>query len=456
MLRNVGLSIVTLLLGLMHFGTDAQAQSALCPTNFPSQAGIIFQASSCTNAVTGAYSNAALASQSLGELSESSTQDSTRATMASIADRRTTEAQRCPDGFTRINGTCQRTPAVTRFAPDAPDPTLAAMPAELMAFDQFTKAPPSMPIAGSTARVAAWAQVYGDYEHATGSSPGPASAGFSTLALNASGTTWTGGVLGGIDVTFRGVASGNDGLIAGVLLGYESSHSSFATSSISSDPSSPNGFSTLKAQLSGPTTGVYASYFNGPFSADFAERIELFGINLTFADLLGFQSNPAFGFPPTSVSFSGSGATAVTNYITSGNLNYRIPLTATTWVEPTGGFEYTYSDYAGTAEQFGLASGAVLRLQGGGRYGIDSTWNGMRVSTVLTGLLYDNALVTGGVLANSPNPLILAGEGELRAEGILSFNFFQGNGVSYLAQAEIEGGNGLFGVGGKAGVRYAW
>lgn len=80
----------------------------------------------------------------------------------------------------------------------------------------------------------------------------------------------------------------------------------------------------------------------------------------------------------------------------------------------------------------------------------------MRVTTVLTGLAYDNALVTGGVLANSPNPLILAGEGKLRGEGILAFNLFQGNGVSYLAQADIEGGNGLFGLGGKAGARIAW
>jgi hypothetical protein len=71
-------------------------------------------------------------------------------------------------------------------------------------------------------------------------------------------------------------------------------------------------------------------------------------------------------------------------------------------------------------------------------------------------LLYDNAIVTGGLLANSPNPLILAGEGKLRGEGILAFNLFQGNGVSYLAEAEVEGGNGLFGVGGKAGVRVAW
>lgn len=451
--RSVGF-LAAVLFSPFVFGSPAQAQNALCPTVIPGQPGILFQGSSCTNNVTGAYSNAALASQSLGELSESSTQDSTRTTMASIADRRTTESQSCPAGSVRVNGVCQPgTSPVSRFAPDALDPTLTAMPPALMAFGAMpTKARPAVPVAGP--HFAAWAQTYGDYEHQTGNSPGLGE--FSVLALSADSKTWTGGVLGGADMTVRGLASGNDGLILGVMGGYESSHGSLATSSISTNPASPNGFSTLTAQLSGPTAGVYGSYFNGPFSVDLAERIEFFNVDLAFTDLLGFAANPAAGFPPTSIPFSGTGSTSVTNYTTSANVNYRIPVSASTWVEPTGGLQYTYSAYDSSAEQFGLASGAVLRLQGGGRYGIDSAWNGMRVTTVLTGLLYDNAIVTGGVLANSPNPLILAGEGKLRGEGILAFNLFQGHGVSYLAEAEVEGGNGLFGVGGKAGVRVAW
>ena len=113
-------TVAALLAGSL-FGGPVLAQNALCPTSIPGQPGIAFQGSSCTNNVTGAYSNTALASQSLGELSQSSTQDATKATMASISDRRTAEAQRCPDGFTRVNGVCKPGTSASRFAPEAPD-----------------------------------------------------------------------------------------------------------------------------------------------------------------------------------------------------------------------------------------------------------------------------------------------------------------------------------------------
>jgi hypothetical protein len=452
-MQTGGLLAAAVLLAGSLVGSPVLAQSALCPTSIPGQTGIIFQASSCTNPLTGvgAYSNAALASQSLGELSGSSTQDATKATMASISDRRAAEEQRCPDGFTRVNGTCQ--PSVSRFAPEPPDPTLMSMPTALIAFDSPKQAFKAR-MAEPAARMAVWAQAYGDYERVTGQSPGLGE--FSALALDVKSTTWTGGVLGGVDFTFRNVASGGDGLIVGVLAGYESSHLSLSTASISSDPTSPSGFSTMKALLSGPATGVYASYFDGGFSTDLAFKAEFYDLNVSFSDLLGFQSNPLVGFPPTSVPFSGIGTTQLNNYTTSGNVNYRIPTGATTWVEPTAGFQYTISQYASGADQFGLADGTQLRLQGGSRFGFESSWNGVRMTTVATGLLYDDVLVSGGVLASSPNPLILSDEGKLRAEGILALNFYSSNGVNSFVQADLQGGEGLFGFGGKVGARLAW
>jgi hypothetical protein len=212
----------------------------------------------------------------------------------------------------------------------------------------------------------------------------------------------------------------------------------------------------MQATLSGPTTGVYASYFDGRFSTDLALKVEFFNLNLSFNDLLGFQSNPAVGFPPTTVPFSGSGTTSLNNYTTSGNVNYRFPVSANVWTEPTAGFRYTRSDYASDAEQLGLADGSLLRLQAGERLGVEGTWGAVRMTTVITGLLYDDVLVSGGALLNAPNPLILSNQGKLRAEGILALNFSQGNGVSYLLQADLQGGDGLFGAGGKMGVRVAW
>jgi len=78
------------------------------------------------------------------------------------------------------------------------------------------------------------------------------------------------------------------------------------------------------------------------------------------------------------------------------------------------------------------------------------------MTTVFTGILYDNVVVSGGALQNAPNPLILADQGKLRAEGILTLNFYQGNGVYYFLQADLWGGEGLFAAGGKMGFRVAW
>ena len=441
------------LLGGSLIGGQAHAQSALCPTSFPGLTGIIFQGSSCTNAVTGAYSNAALASQSLGELSELSTEDATKAIMVSISERRNAEAQRCPDGFTPIDGTCEPATPVSRFAPDPPpDATWMSMPSALLAVEQMKPSLAEAPLVEPTARMGVWTQAYSDYERLTGQSPGLGE--FSVLGLGVNSTTWTGGVLGGVDFTFKGVAFGGDGLIVGALAGYELSHLSLGTASISSDPSSPSGFSTMKAMLSGPATGVYASYFDGGISTDLAFKVDFYNLNLSFSDLLGFQS--AVGFPPTTVPFSGNGTTRVNNYTTNGNVNYRFFVSGNVWTEPTAGIEYTRSDYASNADQFGLADGSVLRLQAGERFGVENTWDAVQMRTVFTGLLYDNVAVNGGVLQNALNPQILSYQGKLRAEGILALNFYQGNSVSYFLQADLQGGKGLFAAGGKMGVRLAW
>jgi len=456
MCKTILWAAAMLLAGILS-SYPAQAQNALCPASFSGQTSITFAGSSCTNSVTGAYSNAALASQSLGELSQSSTQDATKATMASISERRATEQQSCPDGFNRVNGTCMRMATVSRFAAEPMDATAMSMPDSLLAFTRpLTKAPAKEPVL-EPPHWAVWTRTYGNYERQSGQSRGLAEVGFSDMALNVNSTSWTGGVLGGADYTFRNMAYAADGLIVGILAGYESSHMSLTASSISSSvPISPNGFSTMKAQLSGPTTGVYASYFNGGFSTDLTFKAEFYNLNISFTDLLGFQSNPGAGFPPTTVPFSGTGATQLNNYTTSGNVNYRIPTGPTTWVEPTAGFQDTISDYASGADQFGLANGTLFRLQGGVRFGFEGAWNGVRMSTVLTGLLYDDVLVTGGVLALSPNPQILSDQRKLRADGILTLNFYHGNGVNSFVQADLVGGEGLFGAGGKMGVRVAW
>jgi hypothetical protein len=434
-------------------GSPAQAQKAFCPTSFPGQAGISFDINECTNGNTGAYSNTALASQSLSDLSQSSTQDATKATMASISDRRANEEERCPDGLTRVAGTC-RPGTASRFAPE-PGGTWMSVPAPLLAFAPPQQAFAKVPVVEQGPRMGAWMQGYGDYERRTGRGAGIGE--FSVLALDVRSTTWSGGVLGGVDITFRNVAFGGDGLITGLLAGYMSSHVTVNTSNTSSDPATtPSGFSTLKARLSGPVTGVYASYFNGGFSTDLAFKVEFLDLNVSFNDILGFGPNPDLGIAAATVPFSGSGSTRLNNYTTSGNVNYRVPAGRNFWIEPTAGFQYTRSDYGSDAALLGLADGSLLRLQAGARFGVESSWDAVRMTTVLTGLVYDNVVVSGGAIQNGGNPLVLSDEGKLRAQGILALNFYHGSRVSSFLQADVQGGDGFFGAGGKTGLRVVW
>jgi len=54
-------------------------------------------------------------------LSETSTQETTKNTLKSVSERREQEKQRCPEGFSRVGGNCERNPApVSEAEPAAP------------------------------------------------------------------------------------------------------------------------------------------------------------------------------------------------------------------------------------------------------------------------------------------------------------------------------------------------
>src|SRR6516165_3804063 len=158
-------------------GGEASAQ-IFCPSTIPGQAGIALQGGTCTNGTTGAFSNAALASVALSDLSESTTQETTRTASGAIVERRQAEAERCPDGLERINGVCQR-PAVTEPAPPpapvaAPKPQASGAKKRAHQAQKKTVSPnlvykaPPVPYVDTGVRTAAWIRVFGDYEHRTG------------------------------------------------------------------------------------------------------------------------------------------------------------------------------------------------------------------------------------------------------------------------------------------------
>jgi hypothetical protein len=105
---NVAAASAAVILLLIGFNSSVEAQ-IFCPTSAgPGQPGVTLQSGFCTNGHTGALSTAALSSQSLSEVTETTTQQSTTSTLKAVENRRNEEAQRCPNGFERVGGNCRR------------------------------------------------------------------------------------------------------------------------------------------------------------------------------------------------------------------------------------------------------------------------------------------------------------------------------------------------------------
>lgn len=488
------LAVGSLAFGFMD-GDPAAAQGVFCPASVLGQSASL-SAGTCTNlSGVGAFSGAALGSQALSDLTQSTTQEITDTAIGAISERRAHEAAACEPGLVRVDGVCQpaaaekpsppRTPALTaeankkkqvhpqkssgsnlprgRRAPPARSEEVTETPPPVL---PTFKGPPPVPY-GSGYNVGAWAHGYGDYERRTGTSTSTLSCcrdpstGIDhdiPLVINARSNTTTGGVLGGIDLTARSLFSGGDGLIVGVLGGYMSSDVRVRTSILSTEPANAmNGFGNVKVTLSGPSAGIYATYFNGPFSNDFLLKNDFLDLSETTSQLLAFAAEPtsaAFTVP-----FVGAGNTHLNQFNLSDNINYRFNVLPNGWVEPTAGIQYTNSSYGGNAALLGLKNGYLVRLQGGARFGFETFLGTSRMTATLTGLLYDDVVVHGdfiqggafGVASNA-----LKDEGKLRAEGIVALNLDLGNGVSTFVEGEVRGGQGLFGAGGKAGLRVQW
>jgi hypothetical protein len=270
----------------------------------------------------------------------------------------------------------------------------------------------------------------------------------------------------GADFTSRALFSASDGFIGGVTAGYTWSELKLNTSATSIDqPLVGTGVSRLRATVSGPTAGLYATYFNAGFSSDVAVKFDFLTVNETFNDLLattGLGSVLAGGANvPAFISFAGAGSVSLLNSTVVGNVNYRFDLYPNFWIEPTVGVQYTNSSYGSGAAQLGLADGNLVRVQGGARFGTSTLIsNGVLMTTTLTGLAYNDVLVQGGFIPvgafQGNNLLVQADQGFMRGQGIFALNFDFGYGMSSFVLGDVYGGAHLFGAGGRAGIRYQW
>jgi hypothetical protein len=205
--------------GLFAIGYPAEvrAQAIFCPTTLPLTNG------SCTNGVDGAFSGAALASQALSEVSQTTTQVTTKEIGKAIVERREQERRRRPvrEPARAIPPEKPKPTAVERKEPPPP-PALSPLPIE------------------PAVRFGTWTQVFGDYQKRDAAGPGiltccllspggglndPTALGRvgvgltplnQGLVLNIDSQASTVGGVGGADVTYRGLFSG---FIGGVTAG---------------------------------------------------------------------------------------------------------------------------------------------------------------------------------------------------------------------------------------------
>jgi len=227
-LRFSNLAVSLGITGLFAIGypADVRAQTIFCPTTLPLTNG------SCTNGVDGAFSGAALASQALSEVAETTTQVTGKA----VVERREQERRRRP----------VREPA-RAIPPEKPKPT--AVPPEKpkpTAVGRKEPPPPLLPLPIEPAvRFGTWTQVFGDYQKRDASGPGvltcclsagPSGGGDAAvtalgtlkglgggggapfnqgLALNIDSRASTVGFVAGADFTSRALFSPSDGFIGG-------------------------------------------------------------------------------------------------------------------------------------------------------------------------------------------------------------------------------------------------
>ena len=503
LLKGVGaISVLGLALGvsLLSIGS-ARAQSAFCPaavSSAPSPVnavpGVQQIGGNCTNPkIAGAYSGAALASQAIGDLAGTSTILETSVAVQSLEERREIPAQPCPAGEVVVDGICKTQPPSAPATPVVngvqPAPAITAPPApapspvpkrsrtkvakraapQVVAPPLPVHKPPAQVIYDQSFRIGAWAQGFGDYEHRSGNrnsiinccTDQPTNTNIAPLLLEATSNLSSGGFVGGIDGTKRGLWWGQDGIVLGLLGGYNWTSISLGMTVLSTTPTkTASGSSSTSAHIDGPSLGGYLSYFSGPFSNDFLIKNDFLSLSETQSQLLGFGACSCYGVDvPFVTPQSGSGSTNLNQLTISDDVSYKVPWSGWMWIAPTAGLRYINSTYSSSAEALGLADGYIFRVQGGAKVGMDSSLNNIHVTTVLTGLLFNDVVVHGSNIQGGSfgqDAAILNDQGRIQGEGIAMVNLDFGGGVSASAEGDIYGARGIFGVGGKATLRMQW
>lgn len=493
--RRIGLTLSVFLIGIVFSVDFADAQSVFCPgavSSAPYPVGsvpnIAQSSGNCTNPkIAGAASGAALASQAIGDLVGSSANEATSVAGKAIQERRETLPAACPAGEILVDGICKARPApeaaAAALAPaDALTPRAVTKRTKTKTTKEYRRIPAAAPRPDPVAtpdppalydqsfRIGSWAQGFGAYDHRTGNRSSvidcctaePSNTNVTPLIFDATSTTTSGGFVGGIDATKRGLSSAQDGVVFGLLAGYTWTRISVGTTVLSTVPSrTASGSSSSSAHVDGPSLGGYLSYFNGPLSNDFLIKNDFLSLSKSQSQLLGFGACSCFTpFAPPFVFPQSSSASTNLNQLTiSDDLNYRVKAQDWWWVEPTVGAAYVNSSYPSGAASLGLSDGYTFRLQAGARIGMDTAIGTNRVTAVLTALMFNDVVVhgnniQGGAFGQSGD--ILSDQGKLQAQAIASISVDFGHGLSATVQGNVYGARDVVGAGGQATLRMQW
>ncbi len=302
----------------------------------------------------------------------------------------------------------------------------------------------------------AWANVYGDYEEHKNLAPGSVD--------NPKRRQYTFGQMGGVDMSWQPRSQFPGIVQVGFFGGHNETRSKFSDTPNVSDASQRD---------DGGFFGGYLTYQRDRLSIDTVAKVDLFQLNkraiirnqvrtpvdcATDQVLLIDRRDE----PLEVIDFENrlrAGEVSEHNYTVGTNIQYRFDLSERSWFEPTAGVRFTYTDFGADAWTLDLQDGRVLRVQAGARIGSSWSLGGQRVfSASLLGLAYSDVWVDGFALLSTGfvSTVSNVDEGKLRGLAQLNLKLEDGRGTSYGAEVGVRGGEDVWGVGGRLGVRYEW
>jgi hypothetical protein len=291
----------------------------------------------------------------------------------------------------------------------------------------------------------AWGQIFIDYERHEGFTLDGGDRGALTSKR------LSGGVTAGMDWRVSGATGTSTKLLVGVLGGYSATHTDF--NDVHFVNPTGDGFqrTNAKENVEGGGGGVYALLAGERFSADFMAKVDGYGLEQT-----DFVTADCANPPPT----TRKGTVDFAVVTLASNIAYRYDLGANSFFEPTFGLRYTHASYGTQSGSLplGFTDGDAFRIQGGARIGnVQTLPDGKVLVTSLLGMLYSDVSINGFSVNNGDGfNNAKVDEGKLRVMGQISAALVSGNGYTYTVSADVRGGEDVFGVGGKLGVRYEW